>query len=448
MQEAPKVDEPGDIAHQPPAALPHKGPFGLFYGWWIVTVSFLAQVLAGGFYMVGLAVYFLPVSRDLRLSRAELSFAFTLRSLEGGLDAPLLGYLIDRKGPRFMFRVGGVLAGIGFVLLAFTHNYVSFLVVFLGVLHLGFTGGITLPMSTVVNHWFARRRALAATLGQLGQEVGGAFLTPIVALVVINLGWRYAALMSGVVLVVMIPILGLFLRNTPESMGLGPDGDPPRDTRPRNAEVHGATTQHSEQDFTVREALRTRTFWQLVVAVGARLFSKSSLIVHLVPLLVWKGYDEQTAALLVGLFSLLQVPLRIGAALVADRWSMSKVPALSALAGTLSVLVLLFIPEAGIVTGVLFALAFALGESGNSPAWTLVGHYFGRTNYGTIRGSLSFWQSFISLPAPTFAGWVFDRTGSYRIALMPVACAYLISFVFFWFLQRPTRRISEQTAAT
>src|SRR5438876_11697688 len=101
----PRADEP-----IPPAGRHQRNrPFGLFYGWWMVAVTFAVQFLAGGFYQLGFSVYFLPLSRDLGLSRTALSLIFSLRSFEGGLDGPLVGYLVDRFGPRIMIRVGCLL---------------------------------------------------------------------------------------------------------------------------------------------------------------------------------------------------------------------------------------------------------------------------------------------------------------------------------------------------
>ncbi len=64
------------------------------------------------------------------------------------------------------------------------------------------------------------------------------------------------------------------------------------------------------EDFTVREAIGTWAFWQLALSMGSRLFPKTALTVHMVPLMVWRGLEEQTAALLVGLFAFVQVILR------------------------------------------------------------------------------------------------------------------------------------------
>jgi len=126
-----------------------------------------------------------------------------------------------------MMRAGAVLTGAGFILLTFTHDFLSFMVVFLGLLVLGINSGVAMPGSTLVNHWFARKRTLAITLAHLGAELGGSVLTPIVALLVLTFGWRQAALLSGAAFLMFVPLLTLLVRNTPESMGLRPDGAPP-----------------------------------------------------------------------------------------------------------------------------------------------------------------------------------------------------------------------------
>ena len=412
----------------------------IFYGWWNVLISSVLHFLTGGLYSLGLAVYFLPISRDLGLSRAALSLAFTLRSLESGLDGPLTGYLVDRLGPRAMVRAGGVLAGLGFILLAYTHSYLTFLLAFLGVLAIGFSAGFSQPLMVLLNNWFARRRALAITLGFVGTDIGGMILTPLIALLVLQLGWRQGAIVSGIMIPLVVLPLTLLVRNTPESMGLLRDGMSPTEQRPPNQSGPPvAQPAQGREDFTVREAMRTGTYWHYVVAVGFRLFAKTALHVHLVPVMVWKGIDEQTAAFLVGFFSFSQIPLRIGAAWAGDRWSMTKVPALSAFAGVGAVAVLLYAPDGKLWTGALFVLFFAMAEAGNLAGWALIGTFFGRRNFGTIRGSVSLFQSMISLPSPVFAGWAFDRTLSYTWAMIPLGGFYLVAGLLYWVMRRPRR---------
>ena len=118
----------------------------VFYGWWIVAAGGILNALAGGTYHSGLSVYFLPVTRDFGLNRAATSLAYGLARLEGGIVGPVTGYLVDRLGPRTMITVGGLIASLGFFLLALTPNFTTFLLVYVGVLalgvHVGFNNGI------------------------------------------------------------------------------------------------------------------------------------------------------------------------------------------------------------------------------------------------------------------------------------------------------------------
>ena len=93
------------------------------------------------------------------------------------------------------------------------------------------------------------------------------------------------------------------------------------------------------------------------------------------------------------------------------------------------------------VTGALFVLLFAVAEGGNLTGWAIIGSFFGRGNFGTIRGSISLFQSLISLPSPVFAGWVFDRTSSYTLAVAPIAGFYLVAALLYWVLRQPRRPV-------
>ena len=99
-----------------------------------------------------------------------------------------------------------------------------FLVVFMGLLTSGFQAGSTMPHGAV-NNWFLRKRGLAMSIVQTGQAIGGVLIFPLVALAVLNLGWRQAAFLSGIGVLALVPLV-LLVRRSPESMGLLPDGEP------------------------------------------------------------------------------------------------------------------------------------------------------------------------------------------------------------------------------
>src|SRR5687768_8118911 len=120
---------------QPQTSETHAaGRESLFYGWWIVIIGCVQDAVKGGTFNTGFTLYFLPVLTELHLSRAATSLPFSLARLEAALEGPLVGYLIDRFGPRVMMVLGTTLAGLGFVLLSFTHSYFFFLLVFMGLL--------------------------------------------------------------------------------------------------------------------------------------------------------------------------------------------------------------------------------------------------------------------------------------------------------------------------
>jgi MFS family permease len=410
----------------------------LFFGWKIVAAGAVMNALAGGTYWTGFSVYFLPITRDLGLSRAATSLIHGLGRLEGGFEGPLAGYLVDRFGPRAMVAFGGAMGGLGFILLGLTHNYAMFILVYVGVLSVGMNAGFNHGIGAAVNQWFLRRRGLAMSITYMGQSVGGAIITPAVAFIVLGAGWRSAAIISGVVMVVVVVPLSLMIRRSPESMGLLPDGDEvpfaaPESVIPRRPSRFGRHI--TTVDFTAKEAFRTRSFWLLTLAMGLRIAATSGTAVHMVPLVVWKGQAESTGALVVAFVAFIAIPLRVILGWIGDKWAKQKMVGITMFLGAASLIVLL-LPGAGLWRLIIFALLFAFPEGVIGMSWSLVGDFFGRRSFATLRGVANAAGSFMSAGTPVFLGWVFDTTGSYRNALIPVIGLYLATALIFWNLPR------------
>jgi len=143
---------------------------------------------------------FLPVSQDLGLSRAATSLAFSLARAEGAIEGPLVGYLVDRFGPRPMIVTAALLSGIGYILLSWVNSYPSFLVIYLGVISLAFTAGFVHSPMVVANTWFIRQRARAMTVISAAVTIGGALISPLARLEYRRMGWRWAAFIAGWIL--------------------------------------------------------------------------------------------------------------------------------------------------------------------------------------------------------------------------------------------------------
>ena len=405
----------------------------MFYGWWIVIIGCIFDAVKGGTYNTGLTLYFLPVLEELHLSRAATSLPFSLAKLEAALGGPLAGYLVDRFDLRVMLASGTIMAGLGFVLLSFTHSYLAFVLVFAGPVTTGFQLGFNQATLAAVNHWFRRKRGLAMSIVQTGQSIGGVVIVPLVALVVLTLGWRAAAFWSGVVVLLLLPLVCL-MRGSPESMGLVPDGE-----RGASPAALGSLAPPAEpHEFTAREALRSPAFWLLAAFHGLRNVPYSGVTVHFVPLLVWKGLDEPKAAFIVGLTALCTVIVRPLTGWIGDRRSKQTIGAAGVFLGAIGLAVLAY-GSGAMWALLLFAILFSFGDGINSVTWALVGDYFGRRHFATIRGWISMLQSVASIPGAVFTGWVYDRTESYTYALLPFIVAYGLAGLILCRLPAPER---------
>ena len=419
----------------------------VYYGWWVVVTASVFHALFGGLYHTGLSIYFLPFKRAFDVSSTQLSFAFAIRTLEGGIEGPIVGYLVDKVGPKSIVIFGVISGGVGFILLALTQTFPLFLVIFLGFLTIGFSTpfhGIT----AAINYWFRRRLGTAMSLATVGSAVGGFLITPFVAWIILNFGWRTAATSSGfLILVIGIP-LSFLIRKPKGNEALeeesiphhqhtsGDDESTSQVSMPVNYPSIISESTAPSMDFTVKEALRTRAYWLLSLGIGLRLMAQSALMVHMVPMLVSRENGEGVAAILVSIVALVRLPCVIGAGFISDRWSRTKTSSLSMLFGLAAAATILLGPS-GLFTGFAFACFFAIAQACNSVTWALVGQFFGRKNFGTLRGGVTLVQSLMSTAGPLGAGIVFDVTGNYNLAFTAIAVIYMAATIVFWTLKPP-----------
>ena len=432
-------------------------PRNIFYGWWIAIVSAGADSLKHGTFNKGFTSYIIPLRAELGISLAAISFAEMLGRMEGGLQGPLMGWATDRFGPRMILMFGGLTSGLGFILLSFTQNYLYFVIIFVGLLSLGFRAGYNNATMPALNQWFRRHRGLAMGVAGMGTAIGGTAIAPLMGFLVLSAGWRPAAFISGVVILAAVTPMSLMIRRNPESMGLRPDGDPiPEDEvnigsavvaegeKPEK-EIYGAVILHAgEPDFTAPEAMKTPTYWMLVLAVGMRNVVHSGTQFLLVPLVVWflmgsgrtEGNAQPIAVAFLGVmsFSLLLMTPLIG--WLGDRWSKQKLSSACMIGGALSLLAL--VNGAGhIWQVVIFVVLAAFSETANPLAWAIMGDFFGRRSYATLRGWQHLPDQLMSMSTPVWMGIIFDHTGSFKWALIPLVIFYCLAAVFYLLIPSP-----------
>ena len=384
----------------------------IFYGWRMVGLVSAIRIVGGGLHQYGFTVFFLPISQDLGLSRAATSLAFSLSRAQGAIEAPLVGYLVDRFGPRPIIVLAALLSGVGYILLSWANTYTSFLIIYLGVISLAFIAGFVHSPMVVANSWFIRQRARAMTVVSAAVPVGGALISPLLAFGVSSLGWRWAAFLSGCAFLIICVPLSFQVRRSPESMGLLPDGDAPR-------ENSGSRTIDGEyrrdEDSTAAQAMKTIVFWVLVISMMLRVMAFSTVTVHFVPIMVWKGLTEAEAAFLLGAFAFINLVCHFFLGWIADK--VNKPGLLSACQFACAVVVLALVQSAAQWQLWLFTAVFTLLDASFPIVWATVGDFFGRRYFATIRGMMSFFYMWGSFAGPVLAGVVYDRSQSYESVL-------------------------------
>ena len=433
-----------------PEQSPHKPSRKIFFGWWIVAVSVIADGLKHGSFNRGFTIFVVPIRKELAIGVAAISIADMLGRLIGGIQGPIVGYLTDRWGPRTMLILGAILSGLGFILLAFVRNYTFFLLVFVGLMSVGFRSGYNNASVTAVTRWFRRKRALAMSIVSVGNGLGGS-MALLIAPLVITFGWRPVVFAAGVIIIGIICPLSIFMRDNPESMGLLPDGYLPEVENPGESSDQPGREHRPppELDYTAREAMTTPTYWLIVLSVGLRNTVHSGMSFLLAPVMIWflsgNNRSEETnlviAAAFVTILAFSTIVFNPSIGWLGDKISKQKLSACCMFSGALSLIILL--NQSGNLWQLgLFAVLMSLAESANPLAWAIMGDYFGRRSFATLRGWQHLPDQFMSMSTPVWMGLIFDYSGSYYWALIPLACLYILATFFYWTIPKP--RIPER----
>ena len=405
----------------------------VYYGWWIVAAGFGLEALIGALMFHAYGAYAVKLREEFGWSKTMLSAAFSMARAESGILGPLQGWLTDRFGPRILIRVGMSLFGIGFILFSRIEGPVAFFATFL-LMAIGSSLGGYLPIGVAIVSWFRRRRALALSVSAMGMSIGG-LLTPLVALALGHFGWRWTALVSGVLVLAIGVPLAQFVRHRPEAFGLAPDGDPPR---PPGSRVDVSTTPFlPERNFTAREAMATRAFWYIALGHGAALLVVSAVLVHLVIHVTERlGYSLHQAGAVVALMTVMQATGQVSGGWLGDRFSKRWICAVCMCAHGLALLVLAFATAFGMV--LVFAIMHGLAWGMRGPLMGAIrADYFGSASFGAITGMSSMIVMLGMINGPLVAGILADRTGSYIPGFSTLAAFAGLGSICFVLARRP-----------
>lgn len=373
-------------------------------------------------------VFLAAMLDELGWSRASLSGAFSLYALVYSTFALVSGPLTDRWGPRAVIAMGGLFLGAGWIAMSAVRAPWHPYVLYGCIASIGMSAAFV-PCSATVVRWFVRRRGLAVGLAFAGMGVGTLVMPPLAHLLTSRLGWRWAYVVFGVAIAIVLNAVAVVMRRDPESAGMTPDGDP----APARGVVVAEATRTA---YTMRTAPRTRAFWMLMFMFGATWVPIFVPLVHLVPMARGLGIEPFYAATLVSALGLSALFGRLAMGSASDRIGRRATLAIGI---GLQVVAFAALASSRSLGGLYAAVAlFGCSYGGVSVLFPpIVTDFFGREHAGSLVGLLFATAGATAAIGPVAAGLIFDRVGSYAPAWWLAAAFNVLALILLAFTHPP-----------
>ena len=385
-------------------------------GWRVVFgAAFGAGLGIAGLLTYNMGLFAEGLGRDIGLSRTAYGAAFFGATLALALAMPLVGRAVDRFGAR-MTAAGGALAlGLGFVVLSRVNSVAAYCLVMV-LIGLIAAASAPVPHTRAVAGAFVKARGLALGLTQVGIGLSAALVPPLVAIQVVNYGWRNGMLsLAGLAAIAVLPVL----------FGL-----PGRSVASTNSAANDASA--------FLEVRRSRAYILQLTAFTTMALAFAGLLSHFVPLLSEAGMPLERAGAFAGMIGLSVIVTRVVVGWLADQIEPAWLGAASCVACAAGCLALAFggpalAPVAAValgaamgaeadLLGILTARNFPIAAY--SRAYALQYAAFG------VAGGLS----------PVWIGYLADQTGGYNAALIATAVGLLVPIALFCTLPGMIRR--------
>ena len=379
----------------------------------IVAVGFLIAFSSGPGQSFVFSVFLDSIIEDTGLSRTAISALYAVGT---GLSAVMVAFvsrMADRVGPRLVVMFVAAALGAACFGMAFAHGFVAFFLAFAALRALG-QGSTPINATLMTAQWFVERRGRAMAVMGLGFATSLALLPPLSRALIDAVGWREAYIALGVMVwLLVIPAAALFARDTPEQMGLHPDG---ADHPPPQEAVTVA-----EDGVDDRRVLTSATFWLLALPLTTAPLVVTALVFHQTGIFAERGLSAAVAAGVFVPFALASAVSSMLAGFAIDRVGPRPlfVLAMLILLGGLGASRLIDGTPAATLYACVLGISSGLQQIVQSVIWA---HYYGRRGLGRVQGSATAIMIMMSAIGPLPLAAIEGVAGSYGpgIALMAV----------------------------
>jgi len=385
----------------------------------------LALSTIGGAGMYSMAVVLPPLQGEFAIARGEASLPFTLTMLGFGVGGILSGKLSDRFGVVVPVLAGAILLGLGFIAAGFARNLWQFAVIHGLLIGLG-TSGTFVPLVADITLWFARRRGIAVAIVMSGNYLAGTLWPPLLQHFIEAAGWRATYIGTGIVCLLAMPVLALALRRKPPIAELA-------------AAASSASARPAADTGRPLGFAPGRLLALLCVAGVSCCVAMSMPQVHMVAYCADLGFPAARGAEMLSLMMAAGIVSRLASGWIADHIGGLRTLLLGA---TLQATALaLFLPFDGLVALYVVSGLFGFFQGGIVPSYPLiVREYFPPREAGARTGTVIMATLVGMAFGGWLPGWIFDVTGSYRVAFVNGIAWSLVTSSIALFLIARSRR--------
>jgi MFS family permease len=385
---------------------------------WLLLAAAFGTFAIGAAFMHAYTVFLVAFIDAFGWSRAQVSLAYSVSQVVSGISSPLVGWLVDRLGPPRLILMGGALLTAGLLANAWATELWHIVVLYGVVMTLGANCLGLVVFVPLLSRSFVHNRGMAVAVVQSANGFARAFSAPVATLMISGLGWRGAYVWQGVFMgAILVPLASLF-------RGTG----------------QGAHRRaFAGKGWTLRQAIRTPHFWLLFAVYMFTGLGSFLVALHQLAFAVTIGFDKLYAAGVLGMGAFLSLPGVIVTGTISDYIGRELSAVVTYGTSILGVVFALMIhsPDQHLLLW-LHACFFGLTWGARGPAITAkTADLFPGPNLGTILGVITIGTGLGAAGGSWLAGFVFDTTGSYRVAFWLSILFYVAGSIAFWALRRP-----------